>query len=250
MMMQYGLIGRSLKHSFSPQFFSEKFEKEGIAKAHNYKLFPLEHIEQIQELWTIPNLRGLNVTIPYKEAVLPFLDRLDPIAAEIGAVNTIAFRSGEKWGFNTDIVGFEKSLMAFLDSSSIDVEALILGTGGASKAVQYTLKRMRIPFKLVSRTASENCLSYEALNKEIISPHLLIINTTPLGTYPEINTSPKIPYEFLTESHYTYDLIYNPKWTKFLKLAKARGAKTCNGYEMLRLQALEAWSIWNAHDIL
>ena len=243
----FGLIGKKLGHSFSANFFNNKFEKENI-NAH-YQLFPLPEIECFPTLISQnPELKGLNVTVPYKEDVIQFLDSVSEEAREIGAVNVIKFEefsSGDSRhlrGYNSDAEGFRKSLLPLL---RIDVKhALVLGSGGASKAVCYVLRNLGIEISLVSRSKEKGDFSYEELTPEIIKKNLLIINTTPVGMYPAIHACPPIPYDSLTPSHICYDLIYNPEETLFLKNAKIRGAVIKNGLEMLHLQALAAWEIW------
>lgn len=243
-MSKFGLIGKSIDYSFSKKFFSEKFERENLP--HSYENFDIPSIELFRKIIsTNPGLKGLNVTIPYKEIIIPFLDNLDEEAKKIGAVNTIKISEGKKLiGFNTDQYGFQKSLEAFLPLRK--KTALILGTGGASKSVAYVLKKLGFDFKFVSRTENSNTIKYESLDKAAIEDHLLIINCTPLGTYPNIHEYPTIPYDFLTENHLLFDLIYNPAETEFLKQGKIRGAKTANGFRMLQLQAEKSWEIWNS----
>ena len=241
----YGLIGKKLDHSFSADFFNKKFKEEGIDEY--YQLFPLPSISDLPVLLrNNPALKGLNVTIPYKKSVIPFLNSISNEAKEIGAVNVIKITrdNGEfnLTGFNSDCLGFKNSLLPLL-CADIN-KALILGTGGASKAICYVLKQLNIQPTFVSRSPAEGQLTYNDLNKEIIEENLLIVNTTPLGMYPEVNTCPDIPYEYLTNRHICYDLVYNPVETKFMKLALQQGAKVKNGYEMLVGQALEAWRIW------
>lgn len=243
-MNQYGLIGYPLSHSFSKKYFSEKFEVEGIEN-HSYSLFPLEKIDDLHFLLqSSPDLKGLNVTIPYKEDVLAFLDEIDDASAKIGAVNTIKIVDGKLKGYNTDVYGFEIALLKLIDKTKID-NALILGTGGAAKACAYILKKLEIPFKYVSRTKKSEQFTYTELSKEVIEKHQLIINTTPLGTFPNIHSYPNIPYNNLTAKHYLYDLVYNPEESQFLKRGKEQGAAMKNGLEMLYLQAEKAWEIWN-----
>jgi len=236
----FGLIGKSIDHSFSPQYFKLKFTSEKILNVE-YKLFPLDDIKEIKNLLN-GNVIGLNVTIPFKQSVIPFLDELDQLASEINAVNTIKVTGKKSKGYNTDIFGFEKSLSRFLKTTK-GIAALVLGSGGASKAVLYVLKKMKIKANLVSRSKGD--LSYEELSGDIISKHKLIINCTPLGMQPELDSYPKIPYEHLTEKHYLFDLIYNPEKTLFLEKGELRGSRIQNGYEMLCLQADQSWEIWN-----
>jgi shikimate dehydrogenase len=243
-MRQFGLIGYPLSHSFSKGYFTEKFLKEGIDDCH-YDIFPLESIEDFVALCEQhKNLVGLNVTIPYKEKIIPFLDELNNEAAAIGAVNTIKFINGKKNGYNTDCYGFEMSLKPLL--KPYHTNALILGTGGASKAVEYVLKKLGISFQYVSRNKTANTINYDVLDERIIHHSKLIINSTPLGMYPNIENSPDISYDFITDKHLLYDLIYNPEETQFLKEGKQRGAQTKNGLEMLYLQAEKSWEIWNS----
>lgn len=242
-MKQFGLIGYPLSHSFSKGYFAEKFLKESIQDCF-YDVYPLKKIEDFTSLCEQhQNLVGLNVTIPYKQQIIPFLDELDETAANIGAVNTIKFINNKKTGFNTDAFGFEMSLQPLLKSHH--QQALILGTGGASKAVEFVLKKLGISFRYVSRYKNENTITYSELNEDIIQHSTLIINSTPMGMYPNIEVSPGIPYHFLSDKHLLYDLIYNPEETQFLKEGKQRGAQTKNGLEMLYLQAERSWQIWN-----
>jgi len=245
-MKQFGLIGYPLSHSFSKGYFTEKFLKENITDCR-YDIFPLEKIEDFLELCNATkNLVGLNVTIPYKQAIIPFLDELDETSANIGAVNTIKFIDGKKIGFNTDAYGFETSLKPLLKPHH--TSALILGTGGASKAVEYVLKKLGIHFQYVSRSKSENAISYDELDSLVINHSTLIINCSPIGMYPNINDAPKIPYQFITSKHLLYDLVYNPEETQFLKEGKLLDAQTKNGLEMLHLQAERSWQIWNSKE--
>lgn len=249
----FGLIGYPLSHSFSKQYFGNKFGKENITDCY-YELFPIESIDSFKTLWeNHPNLKGLNVTIPYKQKVIPFLDEIDDGAKAVGAVNTIKRQAGKLIGFNTDVYGFEESLLFFLKVNGISLEqakekkALILGTGGAAKAVSYVLQKLGTVFQYVSRKENTAVMTYEQLNKEIISKNELIINTTPLGMAPNIETFPNIPYHYLNKKHLLYDLVYNPEETTFLKKGKTQGASIQNGLKMLYLQAEKAWEIWNKH---
>ena len=241
--MLYGLIGYPLGHSFSKIFFTEKFAREGIAGAR-YELFPLPEIANFPALLAEnPGLRGLNVTIPHKQKVIPFLDELAETARAVGAVNCIAFRNGRLVGHNTDVFGFEKSLR---NTGRTDFgQALLLGTGGATKAVKFVLKKMGVPSLSVSRRpqgAGE--VAYDALNRLNFNDFRLIVNTTPLGMTPDVDTCPPLPFERLTAAHLVFDLVYNPPETLLLREAKLRGAATMNGLEMLHLQAERAWDIW------
>ncbi|MFD2246255.1 shikimate dehydrogenase family protein [Pontibacter ruber] len=242
-MRKFGLIGRKLGHSFSKRYFTEKFAREGITDAA-YELYELEQIAQLPALLAKePALVGLNVTVPYKEEVIPLLDELDEAAARIGAVNTIRITNGRTVGYNTDYVGFKNSLEKFYP---LKHKALVLGTGGAAKAVTAALDALGISYTLVSRTEGVNTLSYRDITPDVLRHHHLIINTTPLGMYPEADTCPPLLYEHLTPEHFLYDLVYNPEQTLFLQHGKAAGAATLNGLEMLYGQAEAAWSIWNA----
>lgn len=242
----FGLLGKNIEYSFSRGYFNEKFKKLDLEK-YKYVNFDIEKIEDFQRVIAEgnENLGGMNVTIPYKQEVLNYLDSLDETAKEIGAVNTIKFtKSGDLKGFNSDVVGFEKSFFPLIEKHH--KKALILGTGGASKAVEFALKKNNITYKFVSRNPKgKNQISYEAVNKEVIENHQIIINSTPLGTSPKIEESPNIPYQFLTENHLLYDLIYNPEVTLFLSKGIEKGAVIKNGFEMLQLQAEESWRIWN-----
>jgi len=243
----FGLIGYPLSHSFSKRYFADKFEKEGIEDC-NYELFPLEEIEQIQPLIAEDeSLCGLNVTIPYKVSVLSFLKEIDVAAMEIGAVNCISIRRehGEiiLKGYNTDAYGFEESLKPFLKAHH--QRALIFGNGGAAKAVKYTFHKLGIPFLVVVRKPSADSILYRDLNEELLKSHTILVNTTPLGTSPNIGECPDIPYHFLSEKHIAYDLVYNPEVSLFLENARVQGAAIKNGMEMLYLQAERSWYIWN-----
>lgn len=239
----FGLIGYPLSHSFSKGYFTEKFAKENIRDTV-YELFPIDTIEKFSELISSqPGLRGLNVTIPYKEAVIPYLSSLDEGAAEIGAVNTIVLSGSTAKGYNTDVYGFEISFRKHLQSHHRN--ALVLGTGGASKAVIYALKQLGISYQYVSRNREEGKWSYEDITPEVLADYQVIINTTPVGMYPRVEDLPPLPYEALTKDHYLYDLVYNPETTAFLQKGKEKGAVTENGLEMLHLQAEKAWEIWN-----
>lgn len=246
-MQIYGLIGRTLSHSFSKNYFTDKFLKEEI-KDCEYKLFELEDIKEIKNLINKqPELSGLNVTIPYKEGIIPYLHAIDPTAKKINAVNVIKITPDRKLiGYNSDYFGFRQSLISWLPQDRADIKALILGTGGAAKAVKTVLADLSIPFQIVSRTGSEENISYTTLKKEkvIIAESQLIINTTPLGMSPHISQKPDLDYYGISSSHYLYDLIYNPEETEFLRAGRKNGAKTKNGLEMLMLQAEKSWEIW------
>ncbi len=246
-MRLFGLIGYPLGHSFSAGYFAEKFRKEGITDSR-YENFPIPEVSMLDTiLKENPDLTGLNVTIPYKEAVIPFLHEMDPGAHRIGAVNTIKVRNRKGVvtleGFNTDIYGFSHALRPHLHEGVRS--ALILGTGGASKAVIKGLEDLNIKAVIVSRDPEKTGLSYADLSPEMIRANLLIVNTTPLGTYPDIHSCPDIPYHLLGKDHILFDLVYNPAETLFMKRGKDRGSTAINGYEMLVLQAEKAWEIWN-----
>lgn len=244
-MKAYGLIGYPLTHSFSEKYFAEKFAKEGITDS-NYRLFELADINQFPYLLeSQPDLKGLNVTIPHKEAVIPFLDELDEETARIGAVNVIKIEGGRTKGFNSDYQGFKQSLENFL-APGCQVQALVLGTGGASKAVNAALRHLQIPYREVSRTPLSGRFTYQDITPALLADYHLIINTTPLGTYPKTETYPELPYQALTPQHYLFDLVYNPAETVFLRKGREAGAKTLNGYQMLVLQAEISWQIWNS----
>lgn len=247
-MRTFGLIGYPLTHSFSKKYFTEQFEREGTADC-KYELFSLENITGLVPLLAEQTtLSGLNVTIPHKVNVLPYLDELDDAAEQIGAVNCIAIRSVDNKpylkGYNTDAYGFAASLKPLLQAHH--TKALILGNGGAAKAVKYVLHQLGISYQLVVRTAVPGAITYEEVTPEMIATHQLIINTTPLGMYPDITAAPSLPYHLLSPAHIAYDLIYNPEETAFLQKAKAEGAVIKNGMEMLHLQADRSWEIWNA----
>jgi shikimate dehydrogenase len=242
-MPKLGLIGYPLSHSFSPGYFADKFEKEHIS-GWQYDAYPIADIADFTRLWKgIPDLVGLNVTIPYKQLVIPYLDELDETAAKIGAVNTIKKVGNKLIGYNTDAFGFEASLLELLGKNKVQ-KALILGTGGASKAVEYVLSKHNIAYQFVSRTAKEGRLIYDEVNADILTFHQLIVNTTPLGMYPNIDNCPKLDYNHISMKHYLLDLVYNPSKTLFLKQGEERGAATMNGLMMLHQQAEEAWRIF------
>jgi len=243
-MKNFGLLGKNIDYSFSRGYFKDKFETNKLDCTYNN--FDLEAIEDFESLKTTETqLSGLNVTIPYKQVVIPYLDAIDSEAQEIGAVNTIKIENGKLTGYNTDHFGFENSLNPHLKSHH--KRALILGTGGASKAVAFALKKLGIHFEYVSRTPSSSVkYSYESLAIEGIENYQIIINCTPLGTFPDVHKCPTIPYEHITSNHLLFDLIYNPEETLFLKHGNAKNATTLNGLEMLRLQAEKSWEIWNS----
>lgn len=244
-MRKYGLIGLPLVHSFSKIYFTNKFKSEGIDGT--YELFELQDIAEFNMLKNKSDLCGLNVTIPYKEKIIPFLDEIDETAAKIGAVNVIQFirRDGslKLKGYNSDAIGFENSITPYLKPRH--TKALILGTGGASKAIDFVLHKLGIETTFVSRSPKSGLLTYSDLNKEIIANHLLIINASPVGTFPHNAEYPAIPYQFLTPNHLLFDVVYNPDVTLFLDRGKEMGADGLNGAKMLLGQAIAAWEIWN-----
>ena len=244
-MNKLGLLGKDISYSFSRTYFKKKFENENI-KNTSYENFDIENIDLFPSIIkNTKGLKGLNVTIPYKEQVIPFLDKINKKAKAIGAVNTIRItKKGKLVGYNTDCYGFKKTLKPFIKSHHR--KALILGTGGASKAIAYTLDEMGITYQYVSRKLSDGVgFSYETLTEDDISDNQIIINSTPLGTFPNIEVCPNIPYHAINEKHILFDLIYNPEETKFLKLGNKNRATTINGLRMLEFQAEKAWSIWN-----
>ena len=239
---QFGLIGKNIEYSFSRKFFSEKFSSDNKYSNYDYTNYDIESIHDLNSVFNSKNLCGLNVTIPYKEKIISFLDKISDEAEQIGAVNTICFENGSKVGYNTDIFGFTESLkMNNIDN--ID-SALILGTGGAAKTIIYFCNKNNIPFNVVSRQESNLNLSYNELNEDIFKKRVLIVNCTPLGTYPDIKKCPKLPYELINKENILFDLVYNPSETLFMKKGKEIGCKTLNGYQMLRLQAEMSWKIW------
>lgn len=247
-MKLYGLVGHPLSHSFSATFFNEKFKKENIdAEYLNFDISSISHFTSLIDRF--PEIEGLNVTIPYKEKVIDFLDLMDEEAQSIGAVNVVkVYKDGHKRilkGYNSDIIGFTESIKPLLDHNH--KKALILGTGGASKAVAFGLKKLGMDYKYVSRNPDmeKGIISYSDITESIINEYTVIVNTTPLGMYPNIDNCPDIPYYMLTEKHLCYDLVYNPEITKFMRLSSSHGAVVKNGYDMLLLQALAAWKIWN-----
>jgi len=241
---QFGLIGFPLSHSFSKGYFSNYFSTENILDAQ-YENYPIESIDTFKSLWeNNPSLQGLNVTIPYKKLVIPFLQYPSSVVQSIQACNCIRLYDGALYGYNTDVIGFEQSLLPYLQPHH--QKALIFGTGGAAAAVAWVLQKLGIAYQLVSRTASEGCIAYESLSPEVIEAHTLLIQTSPVGMYPNVDEAPNLPYEAITSKHHLYDLIYNPAETKFLAMGAAQGATTQNGLEMLHLQADASWEIWNS----
>lgn len=242
---RFGLIGFPLSHSFSKGFFEDKFKRLGL-KDHHYDVFEMEHISNFPALWEkYPELVGVNVTIPHKEKVLQYLDSLDDSAKKVGAANVIHKRGGQLVGFNSDYMAFRESLTKWMGDFS--GEALILGTGGASKAVQACLRDLLIPFKQVSRSSTTGDYTYEQLtqNENLFTTYKLIVNTTPVGMYPNGDKFPDLPYHVLDDQCFLYDLVYNPEETLFMQKGMAQGAKAKNGLQMLHLQAEKSWEIWN-----
>jgi shikimate dehydrogenase len=242
-MRLFGLIGNPLTHSFSKKYFTEKFEREGLEDCR-YELFPLSSIEELPKLLKDhPELCGLNVTIPYKEQVLSYLQEENELVKAIRACNCIDIRNGKLKGYNTDVIGFERSLLQLMQPHH--KKALILGTGGVSKAVQFVLGKMGLSYRYVSRKPGVHSFSYEQLTPAVLDGYTLIINTTPLGMYPNITEAPPIPYQALSSAHYLFDMVYNPEKTLFMKMGEERGATIKNGHDMLKIQADESWAIWN-----
>lgn len=236
--MRFGLIGKNLNHSFSKDFFKNKFE---ILKLKNYQYqnFEINNVKEIINIINKNNLKGLNITIPFKSDTLTIVDDIDEHAKNIGSINTLRISNSKIKGYNTDYIGFQNSIQHLIGKRK---EALILGSGGSSKAIQYALKNLNVNYKIVSRSGN---LNYQNLTKEDIITNMIIINTTPLGMYPNINQFPKIPYHVLSKEHLVYDLIYNPEETIFLKKSKEMKCIVKNGFEMLKIQAEESWKIWN-----
>ena len=243
-MRQFGLIGFPLSHSFSKGFFAEKFAKENI-ELTSYENYPIENMDSFISLWdSNPNLEGINITIPHKKSVIPFLNHASTVVEKIQACNCIRKYNNEWYGYNTDVIGFEQSLKPFL--KPYHTKALILGTGGAAAAVEWVLTKLNIHYQFVSRTAKPGVINYSDISPSIMEAHTLIINTSPLGMFPNVSEAPALPYEAITSKHHLYDLIYNPALTLFLEKGKQQGATIQNGLEMLHLQAAASWEIWNA----
>jgi shikimate dehydrogenase len=239
----YGLIGYPLGHSFSKQFFLEKFEREGLHQC-SFELFPIASIDEFPALLAAnPALKGVAVTIPYKEKVLSLVHTLSNEVQQIGAANCITIQNGLLTAYNTDIIGFKESFTPLLLPHHN--QALVLGTGGAAKAAQYVLKQLGIPFTVVSRSAATGLITYDNITATLMQQHAIIINCSPAGMYPNEAGFPQIPYEYITKAHYLYDMVYRPAETVFLRKGKERGATIKNGYEMLELQALANWQLWN-----
>ena len=240
-MRNFGVIGSPIEHTFSPAYFLEKFKYLQVSDT-SYKAYRLQNIETIHDLVNRHNLLGFNVTIPHKESIIGYLDKLDSTAAEIGAVNVVKVIGNQLVGFNTDYIGFKESLSKVLPSRNI--QALIFGSGGSSRAVKYALKLMGIPYEIVSRNA-DNGITYDSIDESTITSHNLLINTTPLGMKGSIELAVDIPYKAVSNQHFCFDLIYNPEQTEFLKRCQDMGAEVQNGFEMLKIQADKSWEIWN-----
>lgn len=238
-MVKFGLIGRNISYSFSKKYFEQKFYQLSLPD-YSYDLFDIQQIEEVEKIFSTDNLRGLNVTIPYKEQVIPFLDELSDEAEKIGAVNCILIKNGKKTGYNTDVFGFEKSLLTY--PKILSEKALILGNGGAAKAVKYIFDKYNIDYQIVSRKTE---LNFENLSKEIVKEHKIIIQCTPVGTFPNVEQNLPFPFGGISFQHVVIDLIYNPPQTQFLRKAHEMGAETMNGLLMLEQQAEKAWEIWN-----
>lgn len=245
-MKQLGLIGRTLGHSFSAKYFAEKFEHEGLSSEFSYQLFELPEIGDVEGLLAEnPNLIGFNVTIPYKEQIIPFLDDLSSEARAIGAVNCVKILSdGRRVGYNTDVDGIRLTLDNLLGKEEI-ASALVLGSGGASKAVKYVLRERGIKCVIVSRNSDSGDITYDELSAEVMAVNKLIINASPVGTYPKVEDAPALPYHLLTAEHLLFDLVYNPSVTRFMQYGIEQGAQTVSGLDMLHAQAESAWQIWN-----
>ncbi len=241
--VRFGLVGKNISYSFSKGYFTKKFTNLKL-KNHSYENFDLQKIDDFQKIVKQNSIKGLNVTIPYKETVIPYLTELDAKAKKIGAINTIKISKEGLKGYNTDAHGFRKSIMPFLKAQH--TKALILGTGGASKAIAFVFKELNIPYTFVSRKPIENQFSYQDLSAEIFKEYTILVNCTPLGTYPNIDLKPDIQYRYITQEHLLFDLIYNPEKTAFLQEGEKQSAAICNGQRMLELQAEKAWEIWNS----
>ncbi len=239
--LKFGLIGKRLDYSFSQKYFTQKFDQEGIDAS--YQNIELANLETLKEQIKTATISGFNVTIPFKEKIIPLLHSLSQTAKDIGAVNCVKITKDNQWiGHNTDVIGFEKSLLSLIKLARPN--ALIFGTGGASKAVQFVLDHLKINYKIVSRNDYLETIQYQDLNEDILSEHKLLINTTPVGTFPNIKNCIDIPLEYIGKQHFCMDLIYNPEKTKFLTQAQDKGAQIKNGREMLEIQAEESWKIW------
>ncbi len=241
-MKLYGLIGKPLTHSFSKTYFTQKFAAEDLADCR-YENFELETIADLPTLLQ-QQPQGFNITIPYKKEVVAYLHAANAVVQEMGACNCVKVVDGKLYGYNTDVMGFQQSLQKRLQPHH--QKALVLGTGGSSNAVQYALKQLGISYQLVSRQRGAGLITYEELNESLLQEHTVIVNTTPVGMFPQVDQAPPVPYHLLTPQHLLFDLIYNPEKTLFLQKGEAQGAAICNGYEMLILQAEASWEIWNS----
>ena len=244
-MRRFGLIGKTLKHSFSAKYFAEKFQREGLAKECCYELYEFADIECVSEFMQMPELVGFNVTIPYKQQIIPFLDGLSDEAKNIGAVNCVKCEAdGRRVGYNTDVDGVRVSLDKLLGAERVE-HALLLGSGGAAQAVKYVLSERGIDYSVVSRSRDNGDITYDDLDAEVMRRNRLIVNCSPVGMYPDVDKAPLIPYAMLSTSHYLFDLVYNPTQTRFMTLGAEYGASTLSGIDMLHAQAESAWEIWN-----
>lgn len=242
-MRNFGLIGKKLDHSFSEEYFKFKFLEYGIKDAV-YGNFPLESLEALPHLLKEHKLDGFNVTLPYKKDVINYLDDIDPVAAELGAVNTVVVKSGRLKGYNTDCLGFKKSLLNMLENER--PKAIVLGNGGSAQAVRFVLRALDMEYRTLARNPQKDEQKWNDKNQDLFRSHHLVINTTPLGMFPDTASCPPIPFDVIGENHYLFDLVYNPPMTTFLALGNRKGARVKNGLEMLELQADAAWEIWNA----
>ncbi|MBO7186282.1 MAG: shikimate dehydrogenase [Alistipes sp.] len=238
-MRYFGLIGKSLSHSFSQKFFTAKFAADGIEAC--YDLLEIDSISKIDRLIAEKQLSGFNVTIPYKESIIPYLDDLSNEAREVGAVNCVVIKDARKVGYNTDVMGIDATL-EWLDTT--DVKVLILGTGGASKALQHVLRKRSMPYSIVSRDKQRGDYTYDEVTPDVIAEHGIIVNTTPVGMFPNVDAAPAICYDAITPKHQAFDMVYNPAKTRFLELCEAQGAKTMGGMLMLQTQAIASWHLW------
>ena len=244
-MRRFGLIGKTLKHSFSASYFAEKFQREGLAGECSYELYELPEIDDVIRLMAMPDMVGFNVTIPYKQQIISHLDGVSAEVERIGAVNCVKREADGRWiGYNTDVVGVRLSLDKLLGDDVVG-HALVLGSGGAAQAVRYVLQERGIDYRVVSRSRESGDLTYEELDGDVMATNRLIVNCSPVGMYPNVDNAPTIPYAMLSESHYLFDLVYNPTLTRFMQLGAERGASTLSGIDMLHAQAEAAWAIWN-----
>lgn len=241
LMKKLGLIGKNIGYSFSRHYFSEKFKQLGVEEAVSYENFDIQNIEEVARVFALPEWSGANVTIPYKREIIPYIDEISPEAARIGAINTIVLRGGRKIGYNTDVFGFETSLLKHINGNLGELKALVLGDGGAANAVRYVLEKNGIALRTVSR---KTALNFETLTAECVASHHLIVQCTPVGTFPNVEDCLPFPFEGIGSAHLVIDLIYNPEETAFMKRAKMQGAKCVNGKEMLEAQAEKAWELW------